>query len=134
RGGTVVLEAERLQHGGEVPPLDVLQMESVAVDEPAVAEREDLHRGAIALGGDPDHVDGADRAPVRRLPLCEVTDGKQPVPVTRGFLEPLPDRRLLHAALELALDRPRLAGEELDHAVEDLRGRLLADVARARRL
>ena len=97
-------------------------MEPVAVDHLAVAEREDLDGRAVALDGDADHVDGADRAPVGRLPLGEVLDREQPVAVARGVLEPLLRRGLVHPPLELALDRPRLAGEELDHAVDDLAG------------
>ena len=40
----------------------VLEMEAVAVDHLPVAQREDLHRGAVALDRETDHVDGPHRA------------------------------------------------------------------------
>src|SRR5439155_17718599 len=95
-------------------------MEAVPVDELAVAEREDLHRRSVAFDGDADHVNGPDRPLVGSLPLCEVPDTEQPVAVAGRILEALFRRRLLHLPLQLALDRPSLAGEELDHPLDDL--------------
>ena len=118
---------------GEVLPLDVLEMEAVAVDQLPVAQREDLHRGAVALGGDPDHVDRPDRALVGRLPLGEVPHREETVPVARRLLEALVLGRQLHLLLELAQDRPRLAGQELDHAVDHAPVVLLGHVPDARR-
>ncbi len=76
---------------------DVLEMEAVAVDHLPVAKREDLHRGAVALDRQPDHVDGSHGALVRRLPLGEMPDREEPVSVPRRLLEALVSRRLLHA-------------------------------------
>ena len=94
-------------------------MERVAVDHLAAAQREDLDDGAVALGREADHVHGPDRLPLDRLALDEVLDREQPVAVARGVLEPLLAGRRLHPPLELALDRLHVAGEELDHAVDD---------------
>src|SRR5205823_12715087 len=47
--------------------------------------------------------------------------------------EPLALRGLLHFRFQLTKYRPRLAGEELDDAVDDLRVILLRHVAHARR-
>ena len=116
----VVLEAERLQHRGDVLPLDVLEVEPVAADELAVAEREDLHRGAVAFRCDADHVDRSELAAVCRLPLGEVANGEEPVAVAGSVLEALARRRVEHLLLELALDRLRVAGEELHDAVDQL--------------
>ena len=55
----------------------------------------------------------------------------QPVAVARRVLEALFARRLLHLALELSLDRLHVAGEELDHAVDDRAVVLLRHVAHA---
>ena len=74
RRRAVVLEHEGLEDRRRVLPVDVLEVEAVPVDELAAAEREDLHGRAVALGGDADHVDRADRAPVGGLPLGEVLD------------------------------------------------------------
>ena len=133
RRRAVVLDRERLEQRGRVLAVDVLEVEGVAVDQPAVAQREDLHRRPVALDGEPDHVDAADRAPVGRLPLDQVPHREQPVAVARRLLEALALGGVLHLPLELALDRPRLAREELDHAVDDLAVVLLRDVAHARR-
>ena len=126
-GGTlgadaVVLEAERLEHRRQILPADVLDVERVAVDHLAAAEREDLHDGAVAFGREADHVDGPDRLPVGALPLDEVLHGVQPVAVARRLLEPLVLGGRAHLLLELALDRLHVAGEELDHAVDDRAG------------
>ena len=118
RRGGVVLEAEPLEHGCAVLPFDVLEVERVAVDQPAVAEREELHSGAVALDGKPDHVDRADVPPVGALALREALDREEPVAVARRLLEPLLGGRLAHPRLQLAHDRARVAGEELDHAVD----------------
>ena len=104
------------------------------VDHLAAAEREDLHGRPVALDGDADHVDRADRAPVGGLPLGEVLDREEPVPVARRVLEALLGGGLAHLPLQLAQDRPRVAGEELDHAVDDLPVVVLRDVADARRV
>ena len=71
----------------------------MAVDHLAAAEREDLDGGAIAGGGDADHVDRAGLAPVRALPLGEVLDREEPVPVARRILEALLGGRLAHLPL-----------------------------------
>ena len=57
---------------------------------------------------------------------------EQPVAVASRLLEALALGRLLHLSLELPLDRARLTGEELDHAVDDLAIGLLRHVADAR--
>jgi hypothetical protein len=109
-------------------------VEAVAVDQPPVAQREDLHRRALALDGDPDHVDACRRA--RSAGLAARTrwpHREEPVAVARRLLEALASAAVLHLPLELALDRPRLAREELDHAVDDPPVVLLRDVADARR-
>ena len=62
-------------------------MEPVAVDHLSVAQREDLHRRAVAVERDPDHVDGAHSALVRRLPLGQVPHREEAVAVARGLLE-----------------------------------------------
>ena len=96
-------------------------MERVAVDHLAAAQREDLHDGAVALRREADHVDRPDRLPLDRLPLDEVLDREEAVSIARGILEALLRRSLLHLPLELALDRLHVAGEELDHAVDEPR-------------
>ena len=133
RRRAVVLEHERLQHGRRVLALDVLEVKPVAVDQAAVAQREDLHGRTIVLQREPDHVDVAHAAPVGGLPLGQVPDREEPVAVARGLLEALVLRGVLHLRLQLPLDRPCLAREELDHAVDDLPVPLLRDVAHARR-
>ena len=104
------------------------------VDHLAAAEREDLDGGAVALGRDADHVDRAGLAPVRALPLGEVLDREEPVAVARRVLEALVRGRLAHLPLQLAHDRLRVAGEEVDHALDDLAVVLLRDVADAGRV
>ena len=71
-------------------PADVLEVERVAVDQPAVAQREDLHGGAVAA---------RPRAPItsivpiaRRSAACRsarLLDREQPVAVPRRVLEAL---------------------------------------------
>ena len=129
----VVLEAEPLQDRGAILPLDVLEVERVAVDQPAVPEREQLHRGAVAVDREPDHVDRADGPPVGTLALGEALDRVQPVAVPRRILEPLLRRRLAHPRLQRAHDRARVAREEVDHAVDLLAVGLLRDRADAGR-
>ena len=109
-------------------------MERVAVDHPPVAQREDLHGRALAVDGDPDDVDVSDRAPVGRLPLGEALDRVQPVAVARGVLVALLGRGGAHLLLELAPDRPVVAGEELDHLLDHGAVVLLRDVADAGRV
>ncbi|HVM68723.1 MAG TPA: GIY-YIG nuclease family protein, partial [Gaiellaceae bacterium] len=57
--------------GGESRPI---QRELERKMRDAAAEREDLHRRAVALGREPDHVDVADGTSVRGLTLREVLD------------------------------------------------------------
>ena len=104
------------------------------VDHLPAPQREDLDGGARALGGDPDHVDRARLAPVRALPLGEVLDREEPVPVAGRVLEALVRGRLAHPALESPHDRLRVAREELDHLVDQLAVELLRDVADAGRV
>ena len=125
-GGTlgaaaVVLDDERLEDRLRVLARDVLEMEAVAVDHLPVAEREHLHGRLVAVDREPDDVDRPDVSPVGRLPVGEVADREEAVPVARGLLEALVRRCLAHALLELALDGLRVAGEEADDAVDDLR-------------
>ena len=134
RRRAVVLDRELLEHRRRVAALDVLEVEGVAVDHLPLAEREDLHRAAVALDREADHVDGADRTLVRGLALREVPDREEPVPKPRRLLEALAGRRLHHPLLDLPLDRLGLAGEELDHAVDDRPVVLLRDVVHARRV
>ncbi len=120
RRGAVVLQAEGLEDGGAILSLDVLEVEREAVDEPPPTEGEELHRGAVAVRGEPDHVDRPHGALVGGLPLRKALDGAQPVSVARGLLEPLLGRGRSHPLLQGAPDGARLAREELDHPVDDL--------------
>src|SRR5438552_2716057 len=129
----VVLEAEGLEHGGDVLTRNVLEVEGVAVDQPPVTQREDLEHRAIAFGGEPDHIDRADRASIRGLALGEVLDAPEPVAVAGRLLEALRGGGVLHLLFELALDRIRLARQELDYQIDDRAVVLLRDVADARR-
>ena len=133
RSGSVVLQAERLEHRRDVLPAHVLEVKRIAVDQPPVAQREDLDDRPVAFRGEPDHVDRADGAPVGRLPLGEMLDAAQTVAVARCLLEALIGGGLAHLLLELPLDRLRLAREELDHLVDDRAVVLVRDVADARR-
>src|SRR5207248_9685198 len=65
--------------------------------------------------------------------LDEVLHREQPVAVARCVLEALLRRGIVHLLFELTLDRLRVAGEELDDAVDDRAVVLLRDVADARR-
>ena len=109
-------------------------MEAVAVDHLAPAEREDLHRRPRTLGGNADDVDRARLAAVCALTLRELLDREEPVAVARRMLEALLLGRLAHPLLEGAHDRLRVAGEELDHLVDQLAVELRRDVAHARRV
>ena len=133
RRAAVVLEAEGLEQLREVLAGLVLEVEGVPVDQPPAAEREDLNGRRPPARGDSDDVDRADRALVGRLPLRQVADGDEPVAVARGLLELLPLGGVVHLLLELAQHGPRLAGEELDHALDDLAVVLLRDVPDAGR-
>ena len=113
RRRAVVLEDERLEDRLRVLARDVLEVEPVAVDHLPVAQRKDLHGGLVAVDREADDVDRPDVAPVRRLPVGEVTDREEPVPVARGLLEALVGRGLAHALRELGLDRLRVAGEKV---------------------
>ena len=108
-------------------------MERVAVDHLPVAEREDLHNGPIALYREPDHVDRSDGAEIGGLPFGQMLHAPQPVAIPRGLLEPLVRGRCLHLPLELALDRPGVSGEELDHLIDDRAVIVLRHVPDARR-
>src|SRR4029077_5824351 len=72
------------------------------------------------------------RLPPDRLPLDEVLHGEEPVAVARRVLEPLLGGRLLHLPLELPLDWLHVAGENLDHVVDDPPVVVRRDVADAR--
>ncbi len=133
RRAAVVLEPERLEDRRDVLAGDVLEMERVPVDHLAAAERKDLHDRTVAVGREADDVRGADGLPVRALPLDEMLHRVQTVAIARRVLEPLLRRRLLHPPLELALNRLHVAGEELDHRLDDRAVVLLRDVADARR-
>ena len=107
-------------------------MEGEAVHELPVPQGEQLHRGPVTLDCEADHVDRPDRALVGGLALREALDRAEPVAVARRLLEALLGSRLAHTPLQGSPDRTSLAGEELDHAVDDLAVRLLRDRADAR--
>ena len=67
----VVLDAERLEDRRPILARDVLEVEREPVDELPVAQRKELDGGAVAVDGQPDHVDRADGPLVRRLTLRE---------------------------------------------------------------
>ena len=131
RRRAVVLEEERFEDRGHVLAGHVLEVEAVAVDELALAQGEDLDGGAVSVHGEPDDVDRPDGALVGSLPLCEPLDRTQAVAIASRFLEPLLGGGVLHPLLELAHDRLRGAGEELDDAVDHLPVVLLRDVGHA---
>ena len=83
---------------------------------------------------DADHVDRADRLSLHRLTFREPLDRPQPVAVARGVLEALVGGGFAHLLLESAANRAVVAGEELDHLVDDLAVVGLRDVADARRV
>ena len=123
RRRAVVLEAERLEHRRPCPGRR-RSRGGTRSGRPSCPSRSGntctaARSPSLAM---PDHVDRADRALVGRLPLGEVADREEPVPVARRVLEALLGGGLAHPALELPLDRPRLAGEELDHAVDQRPG------------
>ena len=132
RRGAVVLENEGLEDRRRVLPLDVLEVEAVAVDQLPVPQREDLDDGAVVHVCDADHVDRPDGRLVGTLPLGEVAHREEPVSEAGGLLEALVVGRTLHPLLELAHDRARVAGEELDHVVDHLPVVLLRHVPHAR--
>ena len=134
RRDAVVLEAELLEHLVDVLAGGVLEVERVAVDHPAFAQREHLHGCPLGRDRDADHVDRADRLALDRLALGEPLDRAQPVAVARGVLEALLGRGLAHLLLEPPADRPVVARQELDHLVDQLAVVLLRDVADARRV
>ncbi len=133
RRRAVVLDEERLEHVRVLLPRDVLEVERVAVDHLAAAQREDLHRAAVARERDADHVDVADVAAVCGLPLREVLDREEPVAVARRLLELLLLGGGAHPLLHVAQDRRRVAGEKLRHAADHLGVALLRDVVDTRR-
>ena len=118
RGGRVVLEAERLEDRRPVLSLDVLEMEGVAVDQPSVSEREQLHGGPIAVRREADHVDRAHGPSVGPLSLREALDREQAVAIPCSLLVALGSGGFAHLPLELTNDRARLAGEKGDDAVD----------------
>jgi hypothetical protein len=134
RGGAVVLEAEGFEDRLDVLAPHVLELEAVAVDQLAVAERKDLDGGALAVDRHADDVDAVRLPLVRGLALGEVTQGEQTVSVARRILEALLGGGDPHALLQLALDRSGLAGQELDDSRDDLSIVLGGDVADARRV
>ncbi len=103
------------------------------VDQPPAPEREDLHGCGPAARGDADDVDRADGALVGSLPFGQVANGGQAIAVAGRLLELLPLGGVAHLPLQLTQDWSRLAGEELDHAVDDRAVVLLRDVADAGR-
>ena len=107
-------------------------MEAVAVDQLSVAEREDLDDGAVSLVRDADHVDRPDGRLVGALPLGEVPDREEPVSEAGRLLEALLAAACFIRSSSCAHDRPRVAGEELDHVVDHLAVVLLGHVAHAR--
>ena len=109
----------------------VFDVERVTVDHLAAAQRKDLYRGLVAVDREPDYVDVADAALLDRLPLAQAADREQPVAVPRRLFEALALRCVVHLLLELALDGARVAGEEVDHPVDDLGVGLLRDVVDA---
>src|SRR5262245_20583988 len=82
----------------------------------------------VARGGNADDVDRPELAPVGGLALGQVAHREKAVAVAGGVLEALERRRVEHLLLELALDRLRVAREELDDAVDDLGVVLPGDV------
>ena len=132
RRDAVVAEAELLDDRLEVLAGDVLELEAVAVDEPPVPQREDLHRCTVAVHGEPDHVDRLGPALRCGLALGEMTHGEEPVAIPGGIFETLLGSRGRHLALELVGDRLRVAREEVDHAVDDPPVLLRRDLAHAR--
>ncbi len=118
--GPVVLHAERLDERLQVLAGGVLERQAVAVDHAPVAQREHLDGRHVAADGEADHVDRADVPAVRGLTLGEMADRVEPVPLPGRLFELLLRGGLAHAALELLLDGTRLAGQELDDAVDDL--------------
>ena len=94
RRRAVVLDAERLEHGGHVLLLDVLEVERVAVDHLAAAEREDLHDAVVALEREPEHVDVArrrgDRPPAARRGAGSRRAGCGSAPLPRSAPPPPP--------------------------------------------
>src|SRR5204862_8203892 len=134
RPRAVVLDAERLQQRRRLLSFDVLEVEAVPVAHPAAAKREDLHRGLVAIGREPEPVDVADAPLFDGLPLAQPADREEAVAVARRLLEALALGRVVHLPLELALDRARVAGEEVDDAVDDLGVGLLRDLVDAGRV
>ena len=116
----VVLHAERLDERLQVLAGGVLERQAVAVDHAAVAQREHLDGRHVAADGEADHVDRSDVPAVRGLALGEMADCVEPVPLPGRLFELLLRGGLAHAALQLLLDGTRLAGQELDDAVDDL--------------
>ena len=128
----VVAKAELLDDRLEVLAGDVLELEAVAVDEPPVPQREDLHRCTVAVNREPDHVDRLGPALRCGLALGEMTHGEEPVAIPGGVFETLLGSRDRHLALELGGDRLRVSREEVDHAVDDPAVLLRRDLAHAR--
>ena len=98
-----------------------------------LAQGEDLDGGALGSDREPDDVDRPDRRALDGLPLGEPLDRMQAIAIAGGILEPLGGGCGAHLLGELLPDRPVVAGEELDDAVDHLAVVLLRDVADARR-
>ena len=118
RRRSVVLEAEGLHDRRLVLPGNALQMKSVAIDHAAAAKREDLNRGTLALDREPQYVHTPLAGKVGCLPLEQVLHRREPVSIPGRLLELLLVGRLLHRALQAALNRIGVAGKELDHRVD----------------
>ncbi len=134
RRTAVVLEAELLEHLSDVLARGVLEMECVAIDHAAVTQRKDLDGRPLGRDRNADHVDRPDRLALDRLPLRQSLDRAQPIAVASGILEPLSGRRLLHLLGEPTPDRPVVAGEKLDHLLDQVAIVLLRDVPDAGRV
>jgi hypothetical protein len=131
RSGPVVLDGEGLEQRGGVLAGDVLEVEAVAVDHPPAPEREDLHCRPLPVGRDPEHVDVPHASLLDRLAFRQSAHGEETISVSRRLLETFALGRVAHLLLELAFDRARIAGEEVDDAFDDLPVVLLRDVADA---
>ena len=98
--GGVVLETEPLEDRRPVLPLHVLEVECVTVDQPTVAQREELHGRTVARHGEADHIHRSDVPAVGALPLSQALDREQPIAVARRVLEALLGGGLLHPLFE----------------------------------
>ncbi len=132
RSRAVVLEHEGFEDRLRILACDVLEVEPVAVDHLAVAERKHLHRSQIAVDREPDDVDRSHVSPIGSLAIGEMPNREEPVTVARRLFETLVGRRLPHALGQLRLDRLRIAGEESDDPIDHRAVLLRRDRADAR--